>query len=153
MKKVIGSLLLLFTASTNAELVIPKKYSDPVSGCTVKQTTQRFSQENPFVVEITCTDKIGKPKENWYTKCRYETNNSTGFEEIICDTKQKNLLILTHGDFKKSLIFMDVSDGVNKFKTKVNIKIDRDNVIRNLQADLLPDNQTDIILRKFKSGK
>ena len=152
MKKIIGLLLLIFTITANAELVVPKKYFNPESGCTIKQTAQRFSQENPFVVEITCGDKLGRSEGNWYTKCGYETNSSTGFEEIICDTKQKNLLILTHGNFAKSIIFMDAHNGINNFKTKVNIKIDGGNSITDLSADLIGDNHTDIVLRKLKSG-
>ena len=153
MKITIGLSSIIFATSVNAELVIPVKYYDSNKGYIVKQTEQRFSQENSFVVEMTYIGGTDKKGEIWHTKCGYETNYSTGFEEIVCDTIQKNLLILTHSDFQKSLIFMDAFEGVNKFKTKVNIKIDSDNVIKDLRADLLPNNQTDIILRKLKSGK
>ncbi len=54
---------------------------------------------------------------------------------------------------KSELYLMDVFQGADRFKTKVNLKIDGGNVIAGIPADLLGDNQTDIILRKLEGGK
>lgn len=153
MKRIVALSLVLFTASIHAEIVVPAKYLDPANGYDIKQTPQRLSQENPFIVEMAYSAGGNEHKENWHTKCGYETNYTTGFDEIICDTRQNNLMILTHGDFKKSVVFMDAFQGADRFKTKVNLKLDGGNVIAGIPADLLGDNQTDIILRKLEGGK
>lgn len=153
MKRIVALSLVLFTAGIHAEMVVPAKYLDPATGFNIKQTAQHLSQENPFIVEMTYKPSGKVQSESWHTKCGYETNRTTGFDEIICDSRQNNLMIVTHGDFTKSVLFMDAFQGADKFKTKVNLKLDGGNVMAGIPADLLGDNQTDIILRKLKGGK
>lgn len=153
MKRIVALSLVLFAASIHAEMVVPAKYLDPANGYDIKQIAQRLSQENPFIVEMAYNQGGNEKSENWHTKCGYETSHTTGFDEIICDTRQNNLMILTHGDFKKSVVFMDVFQGADRFKTKVNLKIDGGNVIRDIPADLLANKQADIILEKLKGGR
>jgi len=153
MKRIVTLSLVLFTASVHAEIVIPAKYLDPANAYDIKQTAKGLSQEKPFIVEMTYQPGDNVQSKNWHTKCGYETSHATGFDEIICDTRQNNLMIVTHGDFTKSVIFMDAFQGADRFKTKVNIKIDGGNAMVGIPADLLGNNQTNIILRKLKGGK
>lgn len=153
MKRIFALSLVLFTASVHTEMIIPAKYLDPANAYDIKQTAKGLSQEKPFIVEMTYKP-VGKlQSENWYTKCGYEINRTTGFDEIICDTRQNNLMIVTHGDFAKSVLFMDAFQGADRFKTKVNLKIDGGNVIAGIPADLLASKQADIILEKLKGSR
>lgn len=153
MKRIVSFSLILFTANVQAEIVIPTKYLEPSSAYNIKQVAKSLSQQSPFVVEMKYKSESTVPSKSWYTRCGYETNHTTGFDEIICDTRQNNLMIVTHGNFAKSILFMDAFQGADRFKTKVNLKIDGGNVMAGMPADLLGGNETDIILRKLKGSK